>query len=160
MIQSAFSAQIRVRRPVPVCLNRVKLLFLLALSLFAPLASAQLRVENDKALDFPQERAQVIFATTCRVVAREFHVNPAEFTKFPVVLELGSQTEAYLDDHDQGIYRLKLTNWDENKFAVGGIRLAIQKMVTTDRRNRLLGEIIARANLISPVRASTSRKRH
>ena len=143
----------------------VKALLLLALCLFTQLGRAQLRVENEQGLDFPQERAQTIFATTCRVVAKEFHVSPAEFAKFPLVLELGSQTEAYLDDHDHEIYRLQLAKWDENKFAVGVIRLAIQKMITAERRNRLLAEIIARTDLISPVNVSGEksqprRKRH
>jgi len=132
----------------------MKTLLLLALSLFTQLSNAQLRVENEQGLDFPQERAQAIFGTTCRVVAKEFHLSPMEFAKFPLVLELGSQTEAYLDDHDHDIYRLQLAKWDENKFAVGVIRLAIQKMITADRRDRLLAEAIARADLISPVNVS------
>jgi len=132
----------------------MKTLLLLALSLFTQLGNAQLRVENEQGLDFPQERAQAIFGTTCRVVAKEFHLSPMEFAKFPLVLELGSQTEAYLDDHDHDIYRLQLAKWDENKFAVGVIRLAIQKMITADRRDRLLAEAIARADLISPVNVS------
>ena len=132
----------------------MKTLLLLALSLFTQLGNAQLRVENEQGLDFPQERAQAIFGTTCRVVAKEFHLSPMEFAKFPLVLERGSQTEAYLDDHDHDIYRLQLAKWDENKFAVGVIRLAIQKMITADRRDRLLAEAIARADLISPVNVS------
>ena len=132
----------------------MKTLLLLALSLFTQLGNAQLRVENEQGLDFPQERALAIFGTTCRVVAKEFHLSPMEFAKFPLVLELGSQTEAYLDDHDHEIYRLQLAKWDENKFAVGVIRLAIQKMITADRRDRLLAEAIARADLISPVNVS------
>jgi hypothetical protein len=123
----------------------------------ACISQAQLSVENKDHLVVPSQRPQIIYATACRVVREEFHLKHAELRDFPLSLVLGSREDRYEDDHDAGMYHIYLTVWDEKKFAVGVIRLAIESMVNKQRRDRLIWEILTRANAIMPLNASGPR---
>ena len=123
----------------------------------AGISQAQLKVENRGHLGAPAERAQIIYGSACRVVGEEFHLKHAELREFPLTLVLGSPQDLYEDDHDAGMYHIYLTVWDEKKFAVGVIRLAIESMVNKQRRDRLVWEILTRANAIMPLNASGPR---
>jgi hypothetical protein len=130
----------------------MKLSIPLLLMLVTACAShAQLQVENPDHLAFPAERAQVIFKTACRVMGEKLHLKRAALLEFPLTLVLGSSEDRYEDDHDAGIYRLELRSWDEKKFAVGVMRLAIQRMVCREQRDRLVWQILTRSNAISPL---------
>jgi|KBSMisStaDraftv2_1062788.scaffolds.fasta_scaffold669310_2 hypothetical protein len=112
---------------------------------------AQLQVENRDHMAFSDERARIIFKTACRVVEEEFHLKRTALSEFPLTLVLGSSEDQYQDNHDAGIYRIELKSWDEKKFAVGVIRLAIERMVSRDVRDRLVRQILTRSNAISPL---------
>jgi hypothetical protein len=124
----------------------------------ACISQAQLKVENRDHLVVPSQRPQIIYATACRVVREEFHLKHAELRDFPLTLVLGSPDDRYEDDHDAGVSRIYLKVWDEKKFAVGVMRLAIEGMVNTQRRDHLVWEILTRANAIMPVNGSDSRE--
>jgi len=130
---------------------------LLVMLAAACISQAQLKVENRDHLVVPSERPQIIYATACRVVREEFHLKDAELRDFPLTLVVGSTEDRYEDDHDAGIYRIYLRVWDEKKFAVGVMRLAIEGMINTQRRDHLVWEILTRANAIMPVNAADAR---
>lgn len=115
-----------------------------------PLSQAQLHIENQKGLPVPDARAQVIFRVACRTVGEEFHLKQHELT-FPLTLIVGSPEDRYEDDHDAGIYRVYLKTWDERKFAVGVMRLAVVRMIGREQRDRLVWRILTRADAIAPV---------
>jgi hypothetical protein len=128
---------------------KLSILFLLVIG--ACSCRAQLQVENGDHVGFPDQRAQIIFNTACRVVGEEFHLKRAALPAFPLTLVLGSSEDRYQDNHDAGIYRIELKSWDEKKFAVGVMRLAIERMVGREQRDRLLRQILTRSNAISPL---------
>ena len=53
--------------------GKISLLLLLLVSS----SFAQVSIKNPKHLAIPKDRVQIIFKTTCRVVAEEFHVPPS-----------------------------------------------------------------------------------
>jgi len=114
---------------------------------------AQLTIQNKGDLGVPSDRAQVIFSTACRVVREEFHLPGAELHQFRLTLVVGSLEDRYEDDHDAGIYRIYLKKWDEKKFAVGVLRLAVEGMISRHERDRLVWQILTRSNAIGPVPA-------
>jgi hypothetical protein len=130
----------------------MKLSILLLLLFGACPSHAQLRVENRYHMGFSDERAQIIFKTACRVVGEEFKLKRTALPEFPLTLVLGSSEDRYQDNHDAGIYRIELKSWDEKKFAVGVMRLAIERMVSREQRDRLVRQILTRSNAISPLR--------
>jgi hypothetical protein len=115
------------------------------------LCRAQVAIENQGLLPVPTARAQAIFGVACRAVAEEFHLKHAHQITFPLTLVLGSPEDRYEDDHDAGVYRLYLKTWDDKKFAVGVMRLALQNMINRQQRDRLVWQILTRADAISPV---------
>lgn len=117
-------------------------------------AHAQLQVEN-RGHAFPALRAQVIFQTACHVVREEFHWKSAVPPEFALRLVLGSPEDFYHDDHDAGIYVIELKSWDEKKFAVGVMRLAIERMVGREQRDRMVRQILTRSDAISPKNVSS-----
>ena len=130
---------------------------LLVMLAAACISQAQLKVENRGDLVVPSERPQIIYATACRVVREKFHLKHSELRDFPLTLVLGSPEDQYQDDHDAAIYRIYLRVWDEKKFAVGVMRLAIEGMVDQQQRDHLVWLILTRANAVMPVNASDSR---
>ncbi len=131
--------------------------FVLLILVLPSLGRAQLKIENPRNLDVPVERAQVIFSTGCRVVAEEFHIKPKELAHFPLILVLGTPADLYEDDHDSGSYKIHLQTWNEKKFAIGVMRLAVEMLVTRERRDRLVSEILTRANSIAPLDVSNAK---
>jgi hypothetical protein len=110
--------------------------------------NAQVLFENPQRLDIPQQRAEVIYQTTLRVLGETFDT---EARPFPVTLVLGEETEQYVDNEDEGIYSIHLTRWDEKKFAISVMRLALEHLVDRECRNVLVSEILTRTNMIAPV---------
>ncbi len=133
----------------------VKMLFLLLLTACPVLA--QVQIQNPKHLPVPEYKAQVIFSTACRVVAEEFHV-PQSQLAFPVVLFLGEKSQRYTADEGTGTYAVYLRQWDPVQFADSAMRLAVQRLVPPQRRNRMLTAILYRSNEIAPVSVEEIRK--
>jgi hypothetical protein len=122
--------------------------------LLAPKLQAQFRVENPHHLDFPQERAELIINSARQVVAEEFHVQDAREVEFPLTLVLGSTDEYYDENEDTKTYAVHLRSWDEVKFAVSVVRLSVHRLITKDRRDKMLARVLNRVNRVSPVDVS------
>src|SRR5205085_10320575 len=96
-------------------------------------ARAQLTVENPRHLDFPEQQAQVLFMTTNRVLESEFHSPGALENTFHVRLVLGEKAERFTIDDAFGNGSIYLEKWNEGKFAVSAMRLAVQHLLVPDR---------------------------
>lgn len=70
---------------------------------------------------------------------------------FPLTLVLGEETERYVEDEDQQIDAIYLATWNEKKFAVSVMRLALEHLIDRNCRNQLVGEILTRSDAIAPV---------
>ena len=56
-----------------------------------------------------------------------------------------------VEDEDNKVDAIYLKTWDEKKFAVSVMRLALEHLVDRECRNQLVSEILTRANVIAPV---------
>ena len=119
---------------------------------------AQVTIKNPDHLDVPEQKVQILFHTTCQVLAREFHVHIREL-EFPVVLVLGDPNERYTSDEEHRIYAVYLYRWNEAQFVASSMRLALQHMVTNGRRDRLLVEILERSRGIDTVPVASLERR-
>src|ERR1700745_1893132 len=96
---------------------------------------AQVTIKNPNHLDVPEQKVQILFHTTCQVVAREFNLHRGEL-KFPLVLVLGDPNERYTSDEEHQLYTVYLFRWNEVQFTTSSMRLALQRMVDQSRRDR------------------------
>jgi hypothetical protein len=122
------------------------------------LVRAQLTIENPKHLDVPEERAQAVFLTTTRVMEDEFRSPRVLENRFRMRLVLGETPERFTIDDPFGNGSLYLESWNEGKFAVAAMRLAIQHLLVPERQKRMLEEIGRRTREIAPVSAGRLRK--
>jgi hypothetical protein len=111
---------------------------------------AQVTILNPQHLEVPEQRVEVLLHATCQVVAQEFHRGREEID-FPLVLVLGDPNERYTSDEEHRLYTIYLYRWNEVQFAVSAMRLAVQRMVTQSRRDRIVTKILKRSNSISTV---------
>src|SRR5262249_1257111 len=94
------------------------------LILASSFACAQLTIENPKHIDISDQRAQLIFLTTLRVVESEFHSAGSLENKFRLRLVLGQAAERFTIDDPLGNGSVYMERWNEGKFAVVAMRLA------------------------------------
>lgn len=135
--------------PVPVWSTPVIVSFLLI-----SLGSAQVTIKNPQHLDVPEQRVQMLHRIICRVVAEEFHIAERE-AEGPVTLLLGEEHERTVVDERNG--HIYLHRWDEAAFAISDTELAVQRMLSRHRFERIAREVIRRANKIAPVNANAAR---
>lgn len=122
--------------------------------LASSLAFAQLVIDNPKHLDVPEEKARVLWRLASRAVAREFHSVESK-GKFDFRLVLGEKDERYGIDEKSGVSTLYLQQWDETKFAIAAIRLAVQKSIDRNREQRMISDILQRSERIVSTPANT-----
>jgi hypothetical protein len=70
---------------------------------------------------------------------------------FPVTLVLGDRNQRYVADEVHQQYSIYMDNWNDTQFAVSATRLAIQHLVSKERREQLVGEILRRTNRVTPI---------
>lgn len=137
-----------------LAMHRTTVLLLLASSL----VQAQLVLENPKHLDVPEHQAQAIFLTTMRVMESEFHSPGTLENTFRMRLVLGEKPERFTIDDPSGNGTVYMERWNEGRFAVTAMRLAIQHLLAPERQKRMLEEIVRRAHEIAPIKAAQLRE--
>ena len=118
---------------------------------------AQVSVVNEKQLTVPPGRPEVIYHSALQVMQDKFAEGDVEL-RFPVTVVLGEEHERYTADENRRLDTIYLESWNENKFAVAVMRLALEHLLDTECRNQLLGEILRRSDAISPVAARPTRR--
>jgi hypothetical protein len=114
--------------------------------------STKVTIQNPQGLKLPEQRVQ-IGHIVCRVVAKEFHV-PENKLDCALNLVLGEQKERSTADEANGVYTVSLEHWDEASFAISGMQLAVQRMVSRDRWQRMEREIVRSVDQVAPVDAT------
>jgi len=112
---------------------------------------AQLTIENPKKLDIPEPQAQALFLNINRVMESEFHSPGTLENKLRVRLVLGQPQERFTIDDSLGNGTIYLERWNEGKFAVSTMRLAVQHLLGPDRQKKMLEEIVRRTRDTAPV---------
>lgn len=123
----------------------------LALTLSASaLGWAQLTIQKN-GVDVPEDKANALYTTTFHVVAQEFRLPDEADLRFPVRLVLGERNEGVTGDEVKKVYVISMERWNEAKFALATSRIAVQHLVSEERKNRIVNEIVRRASRIAPV---------
>lgn len=113
------------------------------------LARDRLTIVNPHHYDVPEDRVRVLFLTTCRVVAEEFHRHPSE-VDLKLTLVIGDKSERSMIDLD-GHLTLYMDRWSEGKFVDGVITGAVQQLTTLQARTKMFNDILRRSDQIAPV---------
>jgi len=108
-------------------------------------AAAQVKVIKN-GIDVPEDRVELIYGATCRVVAEEFHLANGPSLQFPITLILGDANERVLGDELNQTYVIYMERWNEPLFAASTSRLALQHLLTRERKTKIVAEILRRAN--------------
>jgi hypothetical protein len=138
----------------------MKHLFTYAVLFFSSVAvQSQVSIINPNHLNIPPGRPDAIHHAALRVVAEAFQLDDASELAIPLTLVLGEQDERYVEDEDQKIDAIYLTSWNEKKFAISVMRLALGHLVDRDCRNQLVGEILSRSETIAPVSVTSPKQR-
>jgi hypothetical protein len=129
--------------------RRWKCLFVAVLAMLlhggAQSGSAQVTVVKN-GIDVPEERVELIYGATCRVVAEEFHLANGAALQFPITLILGDANERVSGDELNQTYFIYMERWNEPLFAASTSRLALQHLLTRERKTKIVAEILRRAN--------------
>lgn len=120
------------------------------------LSVAQVTIQNPHRLDIPEQRVQILHRIICRVVADEFHVRASQ-VEGPVTLVLGEAKQPTIVDEVYGGHTIHLDRWNEVTFAISDTQLAVQRMLSEDRFERIASEVIRRVGQAAPVSANSLR---
>lgn len=118
--------------------------------LLMSVSTGQVTIKNPRNLHVPEQRVQMLHRIICRVVAEEFHIAERE-AEGPVTLLLGEEHERTVVDERNGRFHIYLHRWDEAEFAISDTELAVQRMLSRHRFERIAREVIRRVNKIAPV---------
>jgi len=102
-------------------------------------------------VDIHDEKVSLLFIAACHVVAEEFRLSRPSDALFPVTLVLGDPNERVIGDELHQVYFIYMNRWDEAQFATSASRLAMQHMVSEERKTKMVTEILRRANRVGAV---------
>jgi hypothetical protein len=106
-------------------------------------------------MEAPKEKVDILFEVTCRVVAEEFHLRDASEVRLPVTLVLGESRDGVVGDEANHVFSVYMSRWDERMFVTSVSRIALQRLLSLDRKARIVSESLQRAKLIAPIVAKT-----
>jgi hypothetical protein len=100
-----------------------------------------------------EEKVNLLFSAACHVVAEEFRPGSVSdgLFPFPITLVLGDPNERVIGDELHQLYFNYMDHWDDAQFATSASRLAMQHMVSQERKTKMVAEILRRANHAGPV---------
>ncbi len=104
---------------------------------------------NPLHLEVSEQKIQILFKATCKIVAKEFHVK-SNFD-FPLILVLGDPNPRYAIDEENHTFRIYLDHWNEVQFATSAMRLAVHHLVPPRKREELVRQILRQSDQIAPV---------
>ena len=108
-----------------------------------------------KGLAVPESKVNVLYGTTFRVVAEEFRLRDASEIRVPVTLVLGEGRDGVVGDESNQVFTIYMSRWDEAMFATAVSRIALQHLLSQDRKARIVRESLRRAHLVAPVSADS-----
>jgi hypothetical protein len=102
-------------------------------------------------VDVPEGKVNILYQATFRVVAHEFHLPNSSTPRVPIRLVLGDPNERVSGDEVAHAYVIYMESWNEAKFALAASRIALQHLVSEDRKQRMVSDILRSANQVAPV---------
>jgi len=138
-----------IRRLIPVAV-----LIIIAGSM----AMGEIKIENPKHLDVPEQKARVLLKLACQAVVNELHLSERADWDFNLRLVLGGKDEGYVIDQPSGLATVYLERWDEAKFTAAAVKLAVQKSIDERHEEQIIREVLRRSDQIAPVSAKRLRE--
>lgn len=89
------------------------------------------------------------------MVAEEFHLPTPVDAQLRATLVLGDGNDRAIGDELHKSYFIYMQRWDEVQFATSASRLALQHMVSQERKTRMVAEILRRARATETVSYQT-----
>jgi hypothetical protein len=126
-------------------------LITLVVAFFATFAEAQVQVRSRPGFDVSVEVVDRLFNMTCRVVAEEFRLGDASEVRVPITLVLGESRDGVVGDETTRVFTIYMSRWDETMFATSVSRIALQHLLSQDRKARIVRESLRRAHLVAPL---------
>jgi hypothetical protein len=123
----------------------------LVVAFFATFAEAQVQVKSRPGFDVSAEVINRLFNMTCRVVAEEFRLGDASEVRVPITLVLDESRDGVVGDETTRVFTIYMSRWDETMFATSVSRIALQHLLSHDRKARIVRESLRRAHLVAPV---------
>jgi hypothetical protein len=120
-------------------------------SLCAASAGGQVQVQSHPGIDVPKGLVNHLFNMTCRVVAEEFRLGDASEVQVPVTLIVGESRDGLVGDETNQIFTIYMSRWDETMFPTAVSRIALQHLLSRDRKARIARESLRRAHLVAPI---------
>ena len=111
----------------------------------------QVRIQACPGIAVPEQKVTVLFNVVCRVVAEEFHLGDVSELHVPVTLVVGTQQEGVVGDETSQVFTIYMQRWDESLFAASASRIALQHLLSCERKAHIVGESLRRANLVLPI---------
>jgi len=116
-------------------------------------AEAQVRIQGDAGDGASLQRATLLFNTTARVVAEEFHLRTTDL-QIPITVVFDDERSGVVGDETTGIFTIYMPRWDDTMFATSVSRIALQHLLSSERKARIVRESLRRAGLATPVSVS------
>lgn len=120
-------------------------------------AEAQVRIQGDSGDPVSLQRATLLFNATARVVAEEFHLRGTDL-QIPITVVFTDERSGVVGDETTGIFTIYMPQWDDTLFATSVSRIALQHLLSSERKARIVRESLRRAGLAAPVSVSDLRR--
>jgi len=120
-------------------------------------AEAQVRIQGDDRDGVSPQRATLLFNVTARVVAEEFHLRRTDL-QIPITVVFSEEPSGVIGNETTGIFTIYMPRWDDTMFATSVSRIALQHLLSSERKARIVRESLRRAGLAAPVSVSALRR--
>jgi hypothetical protein len=115
------------------------------------MAAGEIKIENPKHLDVPEQKARVLLKLACQAVVNELHLSGRSNADFDLRLVIGGADEGYVIDQASGMPTIYLRQWDETKFTTAALKLAVQKSIDRAHEERMIPDVLRRSDQIAPI---------
>ena len=114
-------------------------------------AYGQVRVQAPPGVKLERETISVLIDASCRVVSEELGLPNASDVRVPITLNLEGGDKVVVGNETNGVFTIYLSRWDETQFGSAVSCIALQHLLSRDRKARIVCESLHYAHRASPV---------
>jgi len=115
------------------------------------LTQEQFGIQASPGAKLDSAKISVLFDITCRVVAEEFGLHDSADVRVPVTLNFDEEDKEVVGDETHGVFTIDLSRWDQAQFVTAVSRIALQHLLSRERKGRIVRENLRHANLAGPI---------
>jgi hypothetical protein len=121
-------------------------------------ALGQVRIQSAGETSVSAAEVTILFNATWRTVSEEFHLRESSDFAVPATLVLGQSRDGVEGDETNQVFTIYMSRWDETMFATSVSRIAIQHLLSSGRKARIVSESLRRAHRELPISAKSLSK--